>query len=323
MLILLLILFGKDTIRRVGTSSGENRPVSSDNIAKVEHIPGMTEGGSAGNPSPAIPDKIQENAAPEAGAEQITPKPQISEEPVVTKEPETNEQVTQEPEADAEQTTSEPEDVEEPVVTERVIDPDLPMVALTFDDGPYRNNTKALLDLFETYDSRATFFVVGYHLDVFYEDTLEAYRRGFQIGNHTTNHPSLDTLSNEAALEEILSLNRKLNDMGIPGDVMVRPPYGLYTDYLKEHLTVPMIGWNVDSEDWRYKDADRIYTQIVGKVKDGDIVLLHDLHDVTAEAMQRVVPELVAQGFQLVTVEELFRAKGIEPQAGKYYFYIR
>lgn len=206
---------------------------------------------------------------------------------------------------------------------ERVIDPDKPMVALTFDDGPYRNNTGAIMELFEQYNSRATFFVVGYHLDVYGEATLDAYQRGFQIGNHTMNHPMLPSLSDAEAMEEIRRLNDKLNEMGIEGEAMVRTPYGLPTDYLRENLTVPMIGWNVDSEDWKVGTVDWICEQIIGKVKDGDIVLLHDLHDVTAEAMQLVVPALVEQGFQLVTVEELFRAKGVEPQAGEYYCYVR
>jgi len=242
----------------------------------------------------------------EEGKENISELPELGEEDEGT--------------SDAEEITDIPsQDTKE----ERVIDPNKPMVALTFDDGPYRNNTKAIMELFEQYDGRATFFVVGYHLDVFGEATLEAYRRGFQIGNHTLNHPALRQISDAEGMEEIVGLNRKLNELGIPGDVMLRPPYGEFTQYLQENLTVPMIGWNVDSADWLTKDAENIYERVVGKVKDGDIVLLHDLHDETAEAMKRVVPALVEQGFQLVTVEELFRVKGIEPQAGEYYCYVR
>ena len=118
----------------------------------------------------------------------------------------------------------------------------------------------------------------AFQADVFAEDTVEAYRRGFQIGNHTLEHPELPKLSNKEALEQIRSLNRKLNGLGIPGDVMVRPPYGEYTDYLKENLNVPMIGWNVDSEDWRSRDVDKIYEQIVGKsmleLSEDDVLVL-------------------------------------------------
>lgn len=276
-------------------------------------------------PGDGIEEAAEITSEPENGeTAEITPEPENGEAAEITPEPENGEatEVTPEPES-TEPESAEPENTETEQTGGRVIDPEQPMVALTFDDGPYRNNTKAIMELFEQYNARATFFVVGYHLDVYTEATLDAYERGFQIGNHTLNHPALRQISDEKAMEEIEGMNRKLNELGIPGDLMLRPPYGEYTEYLQENLNVPMIGWNVDSADWLSKDAEKIYEQVVGKVKDGDIVLLHDLQDATAEAMQRVVPELVAQGFQLVTVEEMFRAKGIEPQAGQYYCYVR
>lgn len=319
----LLILFHKDGADKLGTQD-DHVPVFSEQSAKNEHIPANI--GVELTPSPIledniqIPDKAETESEAESEAEQpvVDSQENMSEEPVEIPE---QEEVTEEPQEEPEATptivpTGTP-------VKKRVIDPEKPMVALTFDDGPYRNNTASLLDLFEQYDARATFFVVGYHLDVFYEATVDAYQRGFQIGNHTKAHPALQQLGDEDALEEIRALNEQLNQLGIPGDVMLRPPYGEYTDYLQENVTVPMIGWNVDSRDWVTRDADKIYAEIVGKVKDGDIVLLHDIHDETAAAMQMVVPELVAQGFQLVTVEEMFEAKGIEPEAGQYYCYIR
>ena len=337
----------------VQNADGNSSVAVSHHIVQGEHIPGNISEGSREIASSTEPDDIQqENSASEGeGAEEITQIPESEDAEEITQIPEGEdaeeitqipegenaEEITQTPEGEgAEEITQAPEDEDTEEITqvpesegtedgkeERVIDPDKPMVALTFDDGPYRNNTKAIMEIFEQYDARATFFVVGYHLDAYTEETLEAYRRGFQIGNHTMNHPKLPNISDEEAMEEIRLLNDRLNELGIEGEAMVRTPYGLPTDYLRENLTVPMIGWNVDSEDWLVGDADRIYEQIVGKVKDGDIVLLHDLQDVTAEAMQKVVPALVAEGFQLVTVEEMFAAKGIEPQAGEYYCYVR
>ena len=137
------------------------------------------------------------------------------------------------------------------------------------------------------------------------------------------NHIHLSTLEGEKALAEEILLNRKLNEIGVDGRAMLRPPYGDYTDYLKENLAVPMIGWNVDSKDWSSGNADAVYNEVVGKVKDGDIILFHDIYDTTAEAILRIVPELAAQGFQMVTIEELFEAKGKEPKAGRYYYYVR
>ena len=326
---LILILFGNEDV-------GDDRPVISDNIIQGEHIPG-TVGGEEMLPTQEKPDEIQEIGTESviADEEAVTDEPGAADCEAVTDEPGAadGEAVTDEPgTVDGEEENTEPEDAGPEEITgetkqdtevKRVIDPEKPMVALTFDDGPYRNNTRAIMELFEQYGGRATFFVVGYHLDVYGEETLEAYQRGFQIGNHTMSHPKLPSLSDAEAMEEIRSLNDRLNELGIEGEAMVRTPYGLPTDYLRENLTVPMIGWNVDSEDWKVGTVDWIYQQLVGKVKDGDIVLLHDLHDVTAEAMQLVVPALVEQGFQLVTVEEMFAAKGIEPQAGEYYCYVR
>lgn len=210
-----------------------------------------------------------------------------------------------------------------PKPEKREIDPQKPMVALTFDDGPHKKNTKIIMDVLEQYNGRATFFVVGYHVDSFPEVVQDAYTRGFQIGNHTMNHIHLSTLEGEKALAEEILLNRKLNEIGVDGRAMLRPPYGDYTDYLKENLAVPMIGWNVDSKDWSSGNADAVYNEVVGKVKDGDIILFHDIYDTTAEAILRIVPELAAQGFQMVTIEELFEAKGKEPKAGRYYYYVR
>ncbi len=315
--VLALVLY-RDRLQP-GSSSwnqGEMQVISA-NIEKGEHIPANAEKEPLQEivPTQSIltSEVIGESQGSNAEGESETADESVDEE--------SNAEETIEKTDDRQE--QQPEEEESTELPERSLDPERPMVALTFDDGPYRNNTKAITDLFEQYDGRATFFVVGYHLDMFAEDMLDAYRRGFQIGNHTLNHPALRQISDEEAMEEVKELNRRLNKLGIAGDVMLRPPYGEYTQYMQEHLSVPMIGWNVDSQDWLSKDADKIYEQIVGNVKDGDIVLLHDLHDVTAEAMQRVVPELTAQGFQLVTVEELFTAKGIEPQAGQYYCYVR
>lgn len=334
-----------------------DRTVIAGNVVQSEHVPGkiegeagkslaLTEPGEAQETITGVPENSEQNQSDE-GSEGVNGKGAISGVPEPEEEGKGNTSEMPEPgeedegiigiepetgDSDEEEENTEPEESGTEEITdvpnqdtkeERVIDPEKPMVALTFDDGPYRNNTKVIMDLFEQYGGRATFFVVGYHLDVYTEATLEAYRRGFQIGNHTLNHPALRQISDAEGMAEIEGLNRKLNELGIPGEVMLRPPYGEFTQYLQENLTVPMIGWNVDSADWLTKDAENIYERVVGKVKDGDIVLLHDLHDATAEAMQRVVPALVEQGFQLVTVEELFRVKGIVPQAGEYYCYVR
>jgi peptidoglycan/xylan/chitin deacetylase (PgdA/CDA1 family) len=88
----------------------------------------------------------------------------------------------------------------------------------------------------------------------------------------------------------------------------LRPPEGRFDDNLKEvcqTLEYPIVLWSVDSEDWKSRNADSVCNRIIGKVKDGDIILCHDLYSSTAEATKRFVPALIDAGFQLVTVEEL------------------
>ncbi len=201
----------------------------------------------------------------------------------------------------------------------RVIYTDKPMLAITFDDGPLEGYTEALVDLFMEYDSRATFFNVGYKIDNYPDSIKYAYSKGFQIGNHTLDHVFLDQVSAEEAKRQIVENEAKLRKLGIEGVIMLRPPYGAYNDTVAALVETPMIGWSVDSRDWETKNAYKTREQILADVRDGYIVLCHEIYQSTVEAMQYVVPELINKGYQLVTVDELFFAKGLQPENGKYY----
>lgn len=205
----------------------------------------------------------------------------------------------------------------------RTIYTDKPMIALTFDDGPFPAYTRELLDLFEKYNSRATFFMVGYNIDNYPETVKEVYRRGFQIANHTISHGYLNKMTAEKASREIQDNVEKLRKLGIEGYIYLRPPYGEYNATVSAVAETPMIGWDVDSEDWKTGDRIKVYEMIMNTAKDGDIVLCHDIYKCTVEAMQYCVPQLIEKGYQLVTLEEMFRAKGVEPVNGKYYRFIR
>ncbi|MBP5185275.1 MAG: polysaccharide deacetylase family protein [Lachnospiraceae bacterium] len=205
----------------------------------------------------------------------------------------------------------------------RIIYKNKPMVAITFDDGPLEGYTEVLLDLFEQNGSRATFFTVGYKLDNYPHTVQAAYSRGFQIANHTLNHVYLNKTDINNAYKEIHDNEKKLRDLGIKGVIMLRPPYGEYTSDVAAIAGAPMIGWSVDSRDWETKNTDMIREEILNDVKDGYIVLCHDIYESTVEAMQYVVPELISRGYQLVTVEELFFAKGVTPENGVYYRYVK
>ncbi len=215
--------------------------------------------------------------------------------------------------------TSEKEEPEFGMLSGRDIDPDKPMIALTFDDGPYPPVTEELIEFLLKNDARATFFVVGYNADKYTSTIQEAYEKGFEIANHTESHASLVGLTKEELHDEVDAINELLNSFGIKGSLYLRPPYGSHDETMEANLSVPMITWSVDSQDWLSRDADSIEKRIIGQCEDGDIILMHDIYQSTLDAVKTIVPKLIEEGFQLVTVSEMFQAKGIETKAGVCY----
>ncbi|MGI6184585.1 MAG: polysaccharide deacetylase family protein [Candidatus Fimadaptatus sp.] len=197
----------------------------------------------------------------------------------------------------------------------RVLDPNKKAIALTFDDGPSKY-TRRILETLAEVDGRATFFVVGERLDDYSETLKMVYDSGSQIGMHTYNHKKLTKLSADDIQDELDSTNDLIVKYTGEKSHLLRPPYGSVNSTVKETVNEYIINWSVDTLDWKSRDADSVYSEIMNTVQDGDIILMHDLYDSTAEAVSRVVPELVAQGYQLCTVDELFELKGIELQSG-------
>ena len=197
----------------------------------------------------------------------------------------------------------------------RILDPEQKAVALTFDDGPSKF-TSEIMDALEAYDGRGTFFVVGERLDE-WSDTLKAENdRGHQIGSHTYSHPNLTKLSEKHIREQFDETQALVLKYVGEEPAILRPPYGSINELVKATIPVPMIKWSVDSRDWDSRDAASVYDVITSSVVDGDIILMHDLYDSTAEAVRRVAPWLHEQGFQMCTVEELFELKHINLHPG-------
>lgn len=200
------------------------------------------------------------------------------------------------------------------------IDSNKPMIALTFDDGPNGKITNKILDILEENNSRATFFVVGRRLDKDAEVLKRMDKLGNQIGNHTFNHKNLAQLSKEQITFEIEKINEKLQNYIGKKSQIVRIPYGATNEVVLESVPYPIILWNVDTRDWESRNTDSIIKEIRKKAKDGSIILMHDLYETTAKACEIIIPELVKQGYQLVTIDELMKYRGIELKSGiKYY----
>ena len=186
----------------------------------------------------------------------------------------------------------------------REVDGTKKMVALTYDDGP-SVYTDQILDVFEKYNQKATFFIVGDRISWNEDQAKREAQLGCQQGNHTYNHNVLTKLSEEKIKEKLKGTDDELIRVTGKPSVYLRPPEGRYNDKLKKTCGCPIILWSVDSRDWESKDCTKVCNAIIGKVKDGDIVLMHDLYKSTADATEKIVPALINEGFQLVTVEEM------------------
>ena len=216
--------------------------------------------------------------------------------------------------------TKEPE--EEKIRVEHIrkdLDPEKPMVALTFDDGPYDRVTNRIVKVLAKHDSRATFFVVGNHVERYADTMKNAYNKGNQIATHTFDHGDLSKMKKKQIRRELKRAFRVMKKINGENPTMLRPPYGNVNDKMRQTIRIPMIYWNVDTEDWASRNKDKILSRCKS-IKDGDIVLMHDLYPSTAAAVEKLVPKLRKKGFQLVTVEELFYYKGIDAKGGKVYF---
>lgn len=199
------------------------------------------------------------------------------------------------------------------------IDSKAPMIALTFDDGPNPSSTQRILDVLNANYSHATFFVVGTNAEN-YPDMLKAISAsGCEIGNHSYNHKDLTTLSTSDVEEQIEKVNRAVKKATGENTTVIRPPYGAYNDKVIKQLEEPVILWDLDTEDWESRNAKKIVDAVMSSVKDGDIVLMHDIYDSTAEAVEILIPKLKEQGYQVVSVSELAKYKGKTLELDKAY----
>lgn len=204
----------------------------------------------------------------------------------------------------------------------RELDPDKPMIALTFDDGPHYQRTPALLELLEEYDAKATFFILGDRANSgpANRETAQAVAKaGHEIASHTYSHKNLKTLTLEQMTEEIMKARDNIYEVTGVYPVFVRPPYGAYNDMVKENCFAPLIIWNLDSKDWDFRDAEKVVDHVLLEAGNGKIVLMHDIHQFTIDAVRVLLPELIDRGYQIVTVRELFYYQNVELENGGVY----
>ena len=195
-----------------------------------------------------------------------------------------------------------------------------PMVAITYDDGPNQTVDKVIYDTFSKYDARATFYVAGYRMSKREMDNIEkGIELGMEFGSHSEDHSNLSQLDAYEAKATIMEpVNYVYEKLGYRMRTY-RPPYGSRNYEMENIIDMPAILWTVDTKDWYYRDEETTYERAMSDIQDGDIILMHSLYMSSALASQRIVPELIDRGFQLVTVSELLEAKGYDLDTLKAY----
>lgn len=192
-------------------------------------------------------------------------------------------------------------------------------IALTFDDGPSTENTPKVLETLKKYNAHATFFVVGNRVKAGADVLKQAVAQGNEIGNHSWDHANLSKKSMKfvnAQYDGTTKLVQKMSGFKIS---FMRPPYGAISDKMRKKLKHPMVLWSVDTLDWKTRDAKAVFKSVKRQVSDGDIILMHDIHSSTAEAIKKVIPWLIKQDYDLLTVSELMERKGLKMKNGKAY----
>lgn len=198
------------------------------------------------------------------------------------------------------------------------IDPEKPMIALTFDDGPGQY-TKQFADLLTRYNGHCTFFMLGINVGNYKESVKYAYDQGHEIASHTMRHKDLCTLSQKDITKEISDADQVIKSVIGEKPNLVRPPYGSAKSTVASIAGRPLIHWNLDTEDWRTRNPEAIKTAILNEVSDGAIILMHEIYDTSYEGLEQAMEELDKQGYQFVTVSELMEYRKVTPQAKSYF----
>ena len=196
-------------------------------------------------------------------------------------------------------------------------------IAITFDDGPEYVNTAAVLDGLAARNAKATFFLVGQWTKGKDELIRRIENDGHQIGCHTVSHEALTDMTDEEVRAELNGFREIMRQYTEQTEFWLRPPYGFCDERVAALCGVPIILWSIDPAAGKNVPAEKMARTIIRQARDGAIILMHDTTEANVEASLAAIDALQAKGYAFVTVEELMRIKGVEPQAGETYRRIR
>jgi len=196
-----------------------------------------------------------------------------------------------------------------PRISYNRVNADGPYIALTFDDGPSKTSTPRLLDLLAKRGVKATFFILGENAEANPDILKREIADGHEIGNHSWSHPNLGKMSNDAVHSQLQRTQDAVFQITGSKPKIMRPPYGSFTDHQRqwanEQFGFKVILWEVDPLDWKKPGPSVVAHRIISETRAGYIILAHDIHSDTVDAMAETIDGLLAKGFKFVTVSEL------------------
>ncbi|OCN04471.1 hypothetical protein A4S06_02320 [Erysipelotrichaceae bacterium MTC7] len=185
------------------------------------------------------------------------------------------------------------------------------IVTLTFDDGPGYGSTERILNVLAQYNIKATFFVLGQKVAQNPAMLQRIIAEGHTVGSHSYDHPDLATLSLDAAQQQMDATDQQIIAAGGQATRYMRPPYGSYSDALRQHIQKKEILWNVDSNDWRNKqNPQATVNNVMSSLNQNSLILFHDIYDSSASAVEMIIPQLLANGYRFVSLDEYIQLTG-------------
>lgn len=188
---------------------------------------------------------------------------------------------------------------EEQVVTEKK------KIALTFDDGPSEKYTPMLLDGLKERNVCASFFLMGKNAESYPDIVKRIQEEGHVIGNHSYSHVQLDAMKEVDACQEMTKANQVIAEITGETPNYIRPPFGAWSHNLDCITNMIVVLWDVDPLDWKCQNADLVVKRVVSKVKEDDIILLHDSYQSTVDATFQIIDTLEEEGYEFVTLDEM------------------
>ena len=209
------------------------------------------------------------------------------------------------------------------------LNPDKPMVALTFDDGPYGDCTRSILNTLSQYNGRATFFMVGTQIEKYSDVVQEVYNSGCEVASHSYDHQYAGNISEDEQHYEIDHPREQIYNITGHYPSLFRCPGGISCDVYENNQYMPLIFWSIDTKDWQTQNSESTYGAVTNVIEqgytlDGDIVLMHDIQTSTPPAVENICKYLSDRGYQFVTVSELAYYRNISMvPGGKYYSFFK